>query len=444
MYNLEKELIEVFKNDDTFIKYNIRKEGKLLAKIFYIEGLVNIEKVGEIIIKKFEDENSIYLFPNVKILTDINEIVDKIINGSVIVFDYQKNNIVNLEIRSFFIRGINEPDNEKNIKGPREGLIENIIVNTHLIRNRIKRNDLKIEYNNVNSDVHCKIAVMYLNKKVNSKALRVLRQRIKNITKINAIDTNLIKEQIKDHKYNPFNTIGDTQRPDVCATKLLEGKIILLLEGSPNALYLPFLFSENFQTIDDYYTNFYYGSLNRFFRFVSFLITILFPGIYVSLLMFHQELIPVKLLLSISASRKGVPFPTFFECVLLLTVFEVLREASTKSSGLLGNSLSIVGAIVIGQSAVEARIVSTSVVIVVAATSITSLINPKLTGAAIIFRYFLLLLGTVLGLYGLLCGLLFIAIYLVKMKSFGGYYISKIMSFNIKDYKKTYMRVPND
>ena len=143
-------------------------------------------------------------------------------------------------------------------------------------------------------------------------------------------------------------------------------KIILLLEGSPNALYLPFLFSENFQTIDDYYTNFYYGSLNRFFRFVSFLITILFPGIYVSLLMFHQELIPVKLLLSISASRKGVPFPTFFECVLLLTVFEVLREASTKSSGLLGSSLSIVGAIVIGQSAVEARIVSTSVVIVVA------------------------------------------------------------------------------
>lgn len=444
MYNLEKELIKNFKNDDTFIKYNIKTNDRLVAKIFYIEGLVNIEKVGEIIIKKFNNKDSLYLFPNVKIIKEIDDIIANIVNGSVVVFDYESEKIASVEIKQFFTRSVSEPENEKIVKGPREGLIENILVNTHLIRNRIKRSDLKIEYSEINSEVNCKVAILYLDKDVDTKALRILKRRIKKINNIHSIDTNLIKEQIKDHKYNPFNTIGDTQRPDVCALKLLEGKVVVLLEGSPNALYLPFLFNENFQTIDDNYTNFYYGSINRIFRFISFFITILLPGIYVSLLMFHQELIPVKLVLSISASRKGVPFPTFVECILLLTVFEVLREAATKSSGLLGSSLSIVGAIVIGQSAVEARIVSTSVVIVVAATSITSLINPKLSGAAIIFRYFLLLLGTILGLYGLLCGLLFITIYLVKMKSFGKFYISKIFSFKLEDYKKTYVRLPND
>ena len=443
MQNIERKLNEHFSNDSSFIKYPIIKDNNLLSNIYYFEGLVDLEKIGEIIIKKYELNQKLILFPNVKEEKDYNAVIQKIIDGNVVVFDYTENRIYSVELSRLYLRSVSEPDNEKIIKGPREGLIENIITNVSLIRNKIRRKDLKVEYKALN-DGEYKIGILYLKKTVNLKSLRILKQRINKIKKIKSFDINYIKEQIKDRKYSPFNTVGDTQRPDVCAFELLKGKIIVLIDGSPTVIYLPYLFSECFQTVDDYYTNMYYASINRMFRFISFLITILLPGIYVSLLMYHQELLPMKLVLSIAASRQGVPFPVFFECLLLLLSFEVLREAGTKTSGLLGTSLSIVGALIIGQAAVEARIISTSVVIVIAFTSVTSLINPKTAGAEIIFRFLFLLLGTILGLYGLLCGILFFIMYIIKIKSFGVNYLNNISSFRLKDYKQTYLRVPDE
>jgi len=444
MKNIENKIVENFEKDSSFIKYEINTNNTKKANIYYLEGLVDLNKIGEIVIKKLENNEDIYLFPNVKENKNIEEIINSIVNGNVVVFDFKNNKISSIELRQLYLRSVNEPDNEKLVKGPREGLIENIIVNVSLIRNKIKRKDFKVEYSNLKSECTYNIGILYLNNCVDKKALRLLKQRLKRIKPLKGIDSNFLKEQIKDYKYCPFNTIGDTSRPDICAFKLLEGKIVILVDGTPNALYLPFLLSENFQTVDDYYTNFYYSSISRMFRFISFLVTIIFPGLYVSLLMYHQELIPVKLLLSISASRQGVPFPTLFECLILLITFEILREAGTKTSGLLGTSLSIVGALVIGQATVEARMISTSVVIVIAVTSVTSLINPKTTGTEIVFRFIFLFLGALLGIYGLLCGVLFLIIYLIKLRSFGTNYLNNIASLNIRDYKKTYMRLPDE
>lgn len=441
---IENGITQNFINDSSFIKYDIKSNNQLKARIYYLEGLVDLNKIGEIIIKKIEKDEDIYLFPNIKEIIDITDAINKIVNGNVVVCDYKNNKISSVEIRQLYLRSINEPDNEKLIKGPREGLIENIITNVSVIRNKIKRKDFKVEYSNLKAKGDYRIGILYLNNEVDKKALRILKQRLKRINPLQGIDTNFLKEEIKDNKYCPFNTIGDTARPDVCAFKLLEGKIVILVDGSPNAIYLPYLFSENFQTVDDYYTNFYYSSISRFFRFISFFITILFPGLYVAMLMYHQELIPVKLLLSISASRQGVPFPTFFECIILLITFEILREAGTKTSGLLGTSLSIVGALVIGQATVEARMISTSVVIVIAVTSVTSLINPKTTGSEIVFRFLFLILGSLLGIYGLLCGILFLIMYLINQKSFGKFYFNNMTPFKLKDYKKTYVRLPNE
>lgn len=444
MKSIEQELNTNFKNDDTFIKYEVIIKGKEKATIYYLDGLVDVEKIGEIIISKYENNESIFKFPNVKIINNFNDACNSIINNCVLVFDYEKGKACSLELRRLFLRSVNEPDNEKIIKGPKEGLIENIITNLNIIRSKTRRKDLKIKFMNLDKSGEYKMAILYLDDVVDIKALRILKQRLNKLKKVKGIDTNFLKEQIKDKKYSPFNTVGDTQRPDVCSFKLLEGKIVILVDGSPNAIYVPYLFSECFQTVDDYYTNLYYASINRIFRFISFLITIIFPGLYIAILMYHQELIPIKLALSISASRQGVPFPSFIECIVLLTAFEILREAGTKTSGLLGTSLSIVGALVIGQATVEARMISTSVVIIVAVTSVSSLINPKTAGAEIVFRYLFLFLGTILGLYGLLCGVLFLIMYLVKLKSFGKYYISNVISFNLKDYFKTYLRLPKN
>ena len=282
MKQLEDKIIKNFQKDSSFIKYEINEKNKVKAKIFYIEGLVDLNKIGEIVIKKIENDEDIYLFPNVKELTNSEDIIYSIVTGNVIVFDYKNNKISAIELRQLFLRAVNEPDNEKLVKGPREGLIENIIVNVSLIRNKIKRKDFKVEYSNLKSEGDYRIGLLYLNDTVDKKALRLLKQRIKRINTLKGIDSNFLKEQIKDYKYCPFNTIGDTSRPDICAFKLLEGKIVILVDGTPNALYLPFLLSENFQTVDDYYTNFYYSSVSRLFRFISFIITIIFPGLYVS------------------------------------------------------------------------------------------------------------------------------------------------------------------
>lgn len=444
MKKLENQLNDNFKNDSSFINYKIHIDKRLKATIYYFEGLVDLERTGEIVIKKIQNNEKLFLFPNVKELHDINTIIQKLVESNVVVFDYDNKKIYSVELRRLYLRSVNEPDNEKIIKGPKEGLIENIIVNVSLIRNKVKRKDFKLEYTNLKSDLDYRIGILYLKDVVDKKALRILKQRLKRINTLKGPDINFLKEEIKDKKFCPFNTIGDTQRPDVCSLELLKGKIVILMDGSPNAIFLPYLFHESFQTIDDYYTNPYYASINRSFRFISFFITILLPGIYVSLLMYHQELLPMKLLLSISASRQGVPFPTFFECLLLLSAFETLREAGTKTSGLLGTSLSIVGALIVGQAAVEARIISTTVVIIIAFTSVTSLINPKTTGAEILLRFLFLLLGTVLGIYGLLCGVIFLIVYLLKIKSFGKYYINKMTSFKLKEYTKTYLRLPNE
>lgn len=442
MRQIELKIIDQFKNDFTFKINKIIINNIHLSTLYYFEGLVDTNHIGEIIIKKYETNSNLFLIPNIVKINEIKEIKKKLMQGNVIIFDYKTNNIFSIPLLKLNLRSINEPDNEKIIKGPKEGLIENMLVNISLIRNKIKRDDLKIEQQNLNSNNEYKISILYLKKEVDLKALRILKYRIKKITEIKGIDSNYLKEKIRDNKKSPFNTIGDTQRPDVCALELLKGKIIILVDGCPNAIYLPYLFNENFQTIDDYYTNPYYASINRLFRFISFIITILFPGIYVSLLLYHQELLPMKLLLSISASREGVPFPTFFECLILLISFEVLREAGTKTSGLLGTSLSIVGALIVGQAAVEARIISTSVVIVIAFTSVTSLINPKISGAELIFRILFLLLGTILGLYGLLCGIIFLIVYIVKMKSFGKNYFNNMTSLKKENYLKTYLRLP--
>ena len=441
MKNIEKELNEMFKDDDSFCHYDINEYNGII-RLYYLLGLVDNDKVSEIVLKQIERYNITTNYLSITQCSNYNieEVANNIINGNVVVFNYQDNVIKTIDVKKHYLRSVEEPDNEKVVKGPKEGFIENINSNINLIRTRIKTNELKI---NFIKEQNSKVAILYLNNIVNKEVLKNVKRKIDKLHLENN-NINKIKEQLKENKYSLFNTIGDTSRVDVCTFKLLEGKIIIMLDGSPIVLYLPYLFFENFQTIDDYYLSYSFASLNRFLRFFSFLISILLPGIYVAILKFHQELLPVELTLSVAASRKGVPFSTFFECVLLLTAFEILREAGTKISSLLGSSLSIVGGLVIGQATVEARIISTSVVIIVAMSSITTLINSKLSGPIIILRYLILFMGALIGMYGILICIFFIITMLIKMKSFGYNYLNDMFSFNLKKYKKTYLRLPNE
>jgi spore germination protein KA len=214
------------------------------------------------------------------------------------------------------------------------------------------------------------------------------------------------------------------------------------VDGSPDVLTLPFVFIEYFQVAEDYYIDYYFASLNRLVRCLGEFFTTSIPAIYLAIITYHQEMIPSPLLLSISSARQGVPFPSIVEAIVLLFTFEVIREAGIRMPSPLGQSVSIVGALILGQAAVEARIFSAPMVIIEAATGITGLLTLKLKGASIIIRLVLLLLAAFMGLYGYIFGVIGFLILLFSMRSFGVPYMLEFGSINPVDLKDTFIRAP--
>ena len=251
------------------------------------------------------------------------------------------------------------------------------------------------------------------------KVVAEAERRLKQIKIDGVLDANYIREIIRDGKFSPFKTMGETERPDVVAAKLLEGRVAVMIDGCPSVLTMPFMFIENFQSTDDYYVNYYFSSFSRLLRIAAYFFAIIIPPVYVTLITTHYEFIPMPLLLAISASRQGVPFPSVIETILLLFSFQALREAGSRSPVDLGTALSIVGALVLGQSAVEARFITAPVVIIVAFAGITVLIIPKLQGSIIIAQVMLTILGSMLGMFGVVWGILLIVLHISTLESFG-------------------------
>lgn len=256
------------------------------------------------------------------------------------------------------------------------------------------------------------------------------------------LDSGYIQQLIQDSPLSIFKTIGNTERPDVVAAKLLEGRIAVVVDGSPDVLTLPFLFMEYFQEADDYYLSYIFASINRFLRGLGVFFSTSIPAIYAAIITFHQEMIPSPMLLSISSSRQGVPFPTIVEMLILLFAFEVIREAGMRLPSPMSQSVSIVGAIIMGQAAVEARVFSAPMVIVVSVTGITGLLTLKLKGATIVIRLILLMLSGFMGLYGYTFGVSGFFIYMFSLRSFGVPYMLEYGSINSVDLKDTFIRAP--
>ena len=258
-----------------------------------------------------------------------------------------------------------------------------------MVRRKLKTHELKFKFRVLGSRSHTKACICYLEGLANEAILAELEKRLDKINLDGIMDTNYIIELIKDAPLSPFKTIGNTERPDVVAGKLLEGRIALILDGTPVAITLPYLFNEYFQTNDDYYTNFYFASISRIIRIISFILTTSAPAVFIALTTFHQEIIPSSLLLSISLSRQRVPFPTIIEALVLGLIFESIREAGVRASSNIGASLSIVGALILGQAAVTANFFSAPMLIVVGFTVVSGLMFPKLSGVSLFCAWFL-------------------------------------------------------
>ena len=354
--------------------------------------------------------------------------VDHLLHGDALLLLDGDDRILYASAKGYARRGIQEPDAERSVSGPHEGFTESLVTNTALLRRKLLSPDLKLVTLQPAARSRQRLCLAYLDSLVDRRALGILRERLKKLDFDLLPDSRYVEETVGDHRLSPLRTVGSTEKPDIAAAKLLEGKICLLLDGTPTALTVPFLFMEYFQTGDDYYTGFWSGSLGRLLRVLGFFLAVTLPALYQAFITFHQEIIPVKLLLSIASARSGVPFPTFLELFIMLFAFGILREAGSMMPGSVGQALSTVGAVVIGQAAVDAKFVSAPLVIIVAATGLCDMMTPRLESATFLLRQLLLLCAGMLGLPGVVFGLSLIVCGMLAMESFGLPYLPRVGS----------------
>jgi len=398
---------------------------------------------GHILLSNMEDVARYVLTTDQAVVTnDLHTAVSAMLYGDTLILMDGSKHLIAASTKGFQIRSVSEPDGEKLVRGPREGFTEAVMINTSLLRRKLQTPDLKFDLRTIPGETNVRICLCYLASVVDQSVLCELNKRLEAITADALLDSNCLTEMIRDRTYSPFKTIGSTEKPDVAAAKLLEGKVVIMVDGTPVALTLPFLFLEYFQKGDDYYTNFVYGSVSRLLRILGFFLSVSVPAIYLALVTYHYEIIPTKLLLSITAARQGVPFPTLLEMILLLVAFELLREAGAMMPASVGQALSTVGAIVVGQAAVEARIVSAPMVIVLALTGLTGMMSPKMQSPVLLLRLVFLILAAFFGLYGYLFGVCILLLYLMSKKSFGLSYMSFLNLNNWNDLRDTLLRMP--
>jgi spore germination protein KA len=341
-------------------------------------------------------------------------------------------------------RSIQEPTSQTIIRGPKDGFTEKINCNTLLIRRRIKNKDLRIENLSIGSVTKTTISLMYIDKIAKDEIVQEIRARLGKIKIDCILESGYIEELIKDDRHSIFPTFLNSEKPDSVVAALLEGKAAILVDGTPYVLTAPALMVEFFQVSEDYYHHYIISSTMRFLRYVAFFLTLLTPATYVAITTFHQEMIPTPLLISIAAQREGVPFPVLIEALSMEFTFEILREAGIRMPRAIGPAISIVGALVLGQAAVEAGVISAAIVIVVSITAISSFAVPnyEMSNAIRVLRFSLIFLAGVLGLYGVFMGLIILVLHLCKIKSIGVPYLTPIAPKVKGGNKDTFFRFP--
>lgn len=419
--------------DKELINNNIIKPI-VLAKIENFKMFNN--KLNEIV-------NSLILANEITKTSDVCELITSLLYGDTILLFDGLDEAILVRSRQLKTRSITEPTSERTIKGPKEGFIELLSVNISLIRRRISDPNLIFKFKEIGKVTKTNICYCFVKGIANDEVVKELEYRLSNIMEVDAILSHQhLLELIRDEPHSIFETIGTTERPDSVVSKLLEGRVAILVDGSPVAITIPFIFQEYFQASEDYYINYYYASINRLIRYLCFFITISTPAIYISLVTFHREMVPTQLLLSIISARQGVPLPGVLEVLILSFIFEILREAGVRFPEQIGSAVSIVGALIIGEAAVSARLVSAPIVIVIALTGISGFLLYPLNGAIIILRTVFLVISGFLGMYGYILGTIVLVLHLMSLESFGVPYMLNITSTKKQELKDTVIRAP--
>lgn len=345
-----------------------------------------------------------------------------------------------LDAKGWEKRSIIEPQSETVVRGPREGFTEDLRTNTSLIRRKIRNEKLKLENMNIGRKTQTNVCIMYIEGVVNNRVLEKIKGRIEKLDVESILETGYIEEYIEDAPFSPFATIAYTEKPDVAAAKILEGRVAILVDGTPFVLTVPMFFIESFQTSEDYYNRPFYSSLLRIIRYLAYFLTVLAPALYIALVSFHHELIPTTLLFTVAKAREGTPFPVFIEALIMVFSFELLREAGVRLPRPVGQAISIVGALIMGEAAVSAGLIGAPMVILIAVTAVAGFLVPTQNDSASILRIVAMVPATFVGFYGVGLTCLGILIHLATLESFGLPYFDSFG--HPEDAQDTLIRMP--
>lgn len=431
-----------------------------ILSVCYLEGMIDTSLLADLlegIIKgmasppEFTNEHKTVSFFKkilpvgfIAIIKTQPQIYQAMLTGGAVIIVDKMQFALSVSIAGGERRSVEEPTSQTVIRGPKEGFTEELTTNITLIRRKIRNPDLKFESHTIGEVTQTKVIVTYIDQIADPEVVKEVNKRLKAIKTDSILESGYIEEFIQDAPLSVFPTLLNTERPDTVAGSLLDGQVAILIDGTPFALVAPVTFFNFFQTPEDYYQRYDISSFLRIIRIISFVVSLLLPSMFIALTTFQQEMIPTTLLVTLAAQRENSPFPALLEALIMELTFEVIREAGIRMPRAIGPAISIVGALVIGQAAVEAGLVSGAMVIVVSFTAISNFVIPYFTMATSVrlLRFMLMILAGTLGLFGILAGAIPILAHLVSLQSFGVDYMTPYSPFYKSNMKDLLIRVP--
>ncbi|KML31974.1 spore gernimation protein [Priestia aryabhattai] len=458
--NIERLLNELGNSSDvSFRMVESPHQNTLKAAVIHLDGLADENIINENImtplIQWLKESNQVVTVEEIEeqipqmltvsqltIKENWHEFVSAVLTGDTVILMNGSSKIFIGTTKKLQSRAVTEPTSQTVVRGPKDSFTENLRTNTSLIRARIQDSNLRLDSMKIGSVTHTDIGIMYIQGNADERIVEEIKERLKGIEVDGILESNYIEEFIRDDRTTIFPLLLNTERPDAVVGNLLEGRIAIIVQGTPFVLIAPAIFSQFFQSPEDYYQNYYIASFLRILRFGSFFLSMYASAIYLALITHHQGLIPNTLMVSLMAQRERVPFPAIVEIVVMELAFEMLREAGIRMPRAIGPAVSIVGALILGQAAVEAGFVSAAVVIIVAISAISNFTLPStsIVNAARGFRFILILISAFIGLYGILLMTLCIWLHISSLRSFGVPYFSPFAPFDFKEQKDTLAR----
>lgn len=437
--------------------------GKFSAVMFYFSNMVDQAAINSNILKPFMDGaprvcreplsndelkdiliNETLYHSEGELEKHITKLIEGILRGQTVVIVDGLDEAFLIGTRNIEKRAIDQPATEQIIRGPREGFIELLGTNVALLRYRLQTADLCVRTVEIGRRTKSKVAICYMKGITNPDLVEEVKKRLSLIDIDAVLDSGYLEQFMEDNHLSPFPQVQYTERPDKVAANLLEGRVAIMVDGSPLAMVVPTVFSQFYQTVEDYTERFLLMSAIRLARLIALVFSLVFPSLYVGIISFNPELIPTEFAVAVAGGRAGVPFPAVIEVLVIETSMEVLREATIRLPQQVGGALSIVGVLVVGQAAVAAGFASPITVVIIALTTIGSFATPAYNAALALrlLRFPLIILAGIFGLYGIVVGLILIVNHLLSLKSFGVPYLSPFVPGDFQGMKDLLVRSP--